>query len=109
VARWTKDGLPQATSVLEAALWHYAIKVTCRCGHAATFNPHGLWWHFEQRGWDDKLRLIQPRFWCRACHTQARRKVRPIRIDLIKEMAGDIELPYPPADVWKRTLRRIRT
>jgi hypothetical protein len=60
--------MPQATSLLEAALWHYAIKVACRCGHAAAFNPHGLWWHFERRGWDDKLRLIPARFWCRACH-----------------------------------------
>lgn len=47
-----KDGLPLATNLFEAAVWHKAIKVTCGCGHAVTYDPHGLWWLFERKGWD---------------------------------------------------------
>lgn len=53
------DGLPVATNLFEAAVWHKAIKVTCQCGHSVTFNLHGLWWPFERKGWD--MRLPQAR------------------------------------------------
>src|SRR3546814_20156731 len=59
--RNTRDGLRRATHIFEAAAWHYALKPVCRCGHSATFNPHGLWWHFQQRHWDDNLRSDERR------------------------------------------------
>src|SRR3546814_1180914 len=64
--RNTRDGLRRATHIFEAAAWHYALKPVCRCGHSATFNPHGLWWHFQKRHWDDNLRDARRRFWCRS-------------------------------------------
>ncbi|HEX8055285.1 MAG TPA: hypothetical protein VF481_01380 [Novosphingobium sp.] len=27
------------------------------CSHWATFDPHGLWWRFEQKHWDMQLGL----------------------------------------------------
>ena len=55
VARYTKDGLRVATNIFEAAAWHKGIRPVCKCGHSAVFNPHGLWWRFECKGWDDQL------------------------------------------------------
>src|SRR3546814_6785444 len=51
----TKDGLRRATHIFEAAVWHYAVQVTCRCGHSAKFHAASLWWRFERKGWNDKI------------------------------------------------------
>jgi len=38
------------TSLFEAAVWHYAVKVSCLCGHFAVFDPHSLFWRFPRKG-----------------------------------------------------------
>src|SRR3546814_11620206 len=93
--RNTRDGLRRATHIFEAAAWHYALKPVCRCGHSATFNPHGLWWHFQKRHWDDNLRDARRRFWCRQCAFNSGRRVRPLRIELVAESDADIRLEMP--------------
>lgn len=53
--RWSSDCLAIPTTMLEAALGHFLVKPVCACGHSSMFDPHGLWWHFRQRHWDDRV------------------------------------------------------
>ncbi|RYE70462.1 MAG: hypothetical protein EOP17_00630 [Rhizobiaceae bacterium] len=101
------DGLPVADNLFEAAAWHKAIKVTCRCGHFATFDPHGLWWHFECKGWDMRLREARWHFACKVCRDVLRQRVRPDRLEPISG-PGSIRLPWPPEREWKRAQSRFR-
>jgi hypothetical protein len=97
-----------ATHILEAATLHRSVMPVCACGHCARFEAHGLWWHFARRGWDDSLSCARARFWCRMCASSQRRKVRPDRLDLVPWQAGDLELPWPDEQVWKRAAARLR-
>jgi len=85
-----RDGLPVATTLFEAAVWHFAIKPVCRCGHSAAFNAHCLWWRYARLEGNGSLRAMQLRFWCRKCSREQSRRVRPIRIELVGESATDI-------------------
>ena len=76
--------------------------------HMAIHDPHGLWWLCETKGWSDRLRDLQGRFYCLACHFKFRRKVRPVALDLTKASATII-LPRPSEREWKRALKRVRT
>jgi hypothetical protein len=53
--RWNAAGLLEPTSLTDAAAPRLVVRPVCRCGHNMTFDPHGLWWHFHKRGWDDRL------------------------------------------------------
>ncbi|GLT00148.1 hypothetical protein GCM10007897_15320 [Sphingobium jiangsuense] len=107
MARYSKDGLKIATNLFEAAAWHYTVKVICRCEHSATFDPHGLWYHFHRLGWDDDLKRACKCFWCRPCAHRFGRRVRPIRIELVRE-PPQISLPLPTDREWKRIVSRWR-
>lgn len=109
VARYSKDGLRVATNIFEAAAWHYAVKVTCRCGHSATFDPHGLWWRFHRKSWDDYLGKAGQRFWCRQCSTRIGRRVRPVKLELVQQTKDDITLEMPDEREWKRAVNRFRS
>ena len=106
--RWSADGIMVPTCILEVATLHQAVKPICVCGHSAAFNAHGLWWHFKRRGWDDRLTVAGRRFWCRICHSRGRRKVHPIRMELVKASDLDVRLPMPDERTWKAEMRRIR-
>ena len=106
--RWSPEGLMQPTNVLEAATLRMSIVPVCQCGHSARFEPHCLWWHFERRGWDDRLSVARERFWCCVCRSRLRQKVRPMRLDLVPLKEGDFELPWPDETVWKRATARLR-
>lgn len=108
MGRWTADGTRLATNLFEAAAWHYAVKPVCRCGHSAAFNPHGLWWRFERRGWDVRFEKALARFWCIRCKWRTGRRVRPVKFELVRQSVDDIELEYPPDHEWKRAVRRFR-
>ncbi|RVU02188.1 hypothetical protein EOE18_17790 [Novosphingobium umbonatum] len=97
-----------ATHLFEAAAWHQALKPVCACGHSASFDPHGLWWHFERRGWEMQIYAIRKRFWCLMCLSETRKRRNPQRIDLVPSSNVDIRLPMPPERVWKRESRRMR-
>lgn len=109
VARYTKDGLRVATNIFEAAAWHKGIRPVCKCGHSAVFNPHGLWWRFECKGWDDQLVKARERFWCIRCAWRSTKRVRPLRLELVPLSVNDIELPFPPDHEWKRAVSRFRS
>lgn len=106
--RWSRDGLMEPTCILEAATLHKTVMPVCRCSHSARFEPHGLWWHFERRRWDDGLVAARSRFWCRVCSSAQHRKVRPDRLELADWAAGDFELPWPDERIWKRAVSRLR-
>jgi len=72
------------------------------------FDPHGLWWHFHRRGWDDRLGEARRRFWCRVCRSLTKRKVQPSRLDLIATTPADFRLPWPDDATWKRQVARVR-
>lgn len=105
-----RDGLRRATHIFEAAAWHRAVLVTCsRCPHSATFNPHGLWWRFHRKGWDDHLGAARQRFWCRECARAIGKRVRPARLELVEERDGDVRLEMPDEREWKRAVGRFRS
>lgn len=101
------DGLKVATHIFEAAAWQYSVKPLCRCGHFGLFHPHGLWWYFDKRGWDDHFDRARVRFWCRDCAGRLGRRIRPDRIDAVKE-PPQITLPLPDEREWKRAINRFR-
>ncbi|MBN8808412.1 MAG: hypothetical protein J0I47_09285 [Sphingomonas sp.] len=110
MARWTSDGTREATSLFEAAAWHKAIKLTCgRCRHSITFNPHGLWWLFERKGWKGKLRDVPQHLYCKRCRDAFGKRVRALRIELVTESPDDFQLPLPDERDWKRAVSRLRT
>lgn len=97
-----------ATHILEAATLHFSVMPVCQCGHSARFGSHGLWWHFERRGWDGSLTAARAHFWCRICRSRCRQIVRPQRLDLVPWKEGDLELPWPEEHRWKRAVARLR-
>jgi hypothetical protein len=97
-----------ATSVFEAATLHQSVCPVCQCGHSARFEAHGLWWHFQRHGWDDRLSAARLRFWCRVCRSRIRRKIKPARLETLPSQASDFELPMPDECEWKRAVARIR-
>ena len=104
-----QDGLKVPTSLFEAAAWHYAVKVSCGCGHFAVFDPHGLFWRFHRKGWPDSLVDAKRRLWCKSCRSSLGQKVRPRRVDLVKPYSGPrITLPLPDEREWKRIINRYR-
>lgn len=109
MAKFDRLGQRVATTLFEAAAWHYAVKPVCRCSHFATFNPHGLWWYFEKRRLDDRLLRVQKYFWCRKCGERIGQRIRPVRIDLVAETDTDICLALPPMNEWKRAVSRFRS
>ncbi|MDE1914763.1 MAG: hypothetical protein KGJ57_17310 [Sphingomonadales bacterium] len=96
------------THLLDAAGLGYAIKPVCECGHSVAFDPMGLWWHFERRGWDDHLPKVRLRFWCVMCRSKLRRKVRPIRLEVVDISSNDFTLPRPDERTWKKYSRSLR-
>ena len=105
-----RDGLREATCLFEAAAWHKAIKVTCgRCRRSTAFNPHGLWWLFERKGWSDNLSDIARHLFCKECRATYGQRVRPPRIELVAETDDDLQLPLPDERVWKRAINRFRS
>lgn len=86
------------TSIFEAATLHMAVTPVCWCGHASSFNPFGLWWHFHGRSWNDGLVAARSRFWCRVCRSKTRRKVRPASLECGKISESDFTLPWPGSD-----------
>lgn len=106
--QWSAEGLMQPTNILEAATLQMSVMPVCRCGHSARFEPHCLWWHFERRGWDDRLAMAVSRFSCRPCLARLKHKVRPLRLDLVPWQQGDTELDWPDERVWRRAAARLR-
>lgn len=108
MVRWTEDAVRQATNLMEAAAWKVSIEVICRCGHRGSFDPHGLWWWFEQRRWNNSLSAAVQRFWCRRCAARLGERLRSTAIRLVRGSDADIELPLPPKREWKRVVKRLR-
>jgi hypothetical protein len=104
-----RDGLKQASCLFDAAAWHYAVKISCRCGHSAAFDPHGLWWLFHRKGWPDDFRSARAKFWCRRCRESTGEKVRPRLLELVRSNSERlITLPMPSEREWKRIVNRVR-
>lgn len=106
--RWTREGLMEPTSIIECATLHRSVVPVCRCGHSAGFEPHGLWWHFNKRGWSDALNLASERFWCRLCSSSGKGKQRPMRIDVREPDGNETQLPWPDQRAWKKAMARLR-
>ncbi|QEH81595.1 hypothetical protein EIK56_27320 [Sphingomonas sp. C8-2] len=102
------DGLKTATTIFEAAAMHQRIKVLCaECRHHAIFDPHGLWWLFERRGWTGQFAMARHHFWCRPCSRFQGTKVKQAMITLTSDRATII-LERPSERTWKRAIDRYR-
>lgn len=100
-----RDGLREPTHISEAALWRFAVEVTCSfCAHAVTFEAAGLWWYFHRRGWDDHLGDAAKHMWCSNC-SGAERRNRPLRLAFVRTKPQRI-LPPPPDEAWKDVMKR---
>ena len=111
MARYDSHGGRIATTIFEAAAWHYAVKPVCgRCSHNALFHPHSLWWHFQKRGWDDNLRSALARFWCRKCAERIGKRIRPRVLELERETEAMnlVLLEMPSEAEWKKAVNRFR-
>lgn len=106
VARY-RDGLKVATTIFEAAAWHYTVRAICRCEHFGLFDPHGLWWYFNRKGWDDDLQRARRRLFCSRCCHRTGRRVRPVDLTLTRDPPV-INLPLPTQSEWRRALSRFR-
>ena len=110
MARYDRDGSRIATTIFEAAAWHNAIMPVCsQCSHSAIFDPHGLWWRFHRKGWNDNLRAAVERFWCLRCRERLGIRVRPRVLELVRETRDMNCLAMPPEREWKRAIKRFRT
>jgi ribosomal protein L37E len=95
--------------LFDAAVRHRNVKLTCqRCGHAAIFDGHALWWLFKRRGWADRFPDVQRRMVCTACFYRGSAKVRAARLELADEPPTQTRLEMPSELDWKRELRRRR-
>ncbi|WP_454798604.1 hypothetical protein [Novosphingobium lindaniclasticum] len=111
--RYNKDGYHEPSSIKEAALFCYAVVPVCKCGHRCSFDPWGLWYHFERYRWDGAFSAAKARFWCRVCASRekssaAKKRVRPIRFDLERPQKPDVCLPTPPDHEWRRVVSHTR-
>lgn len=103
-----RDGAPFPVTIFEAAALWFAVKVTCsRCPNSLVFEAGGLWWHFRKRYWDDHFANAQGRFYCNRCACGGALKVRPRRLEAVKEKPGRV-LPPPDEREWKRAASRYR-
>ncbi|QGN55475.1 hypothetical protein [Novosphingobium sp. Gsoil 351] len=98
----------EATTILEAAIQSRAVLVTCGCGRRARYWAPGLWWRFHRCGWNDEFGQALARFRCRSCSERAGHRIRPQRIEVVREGPGEIVLPEPEPRAWKRALSRFR-
>ena len=99
------DGTRTATNLFEAAAWHNQVHVKCTaCLHYAIFAPHGLWWLFHCRHWDDRLGAVGKRMRCRfgKLPCNGRGKVS------LTDRPATITLPDPDEREWKRQVSRFR-
>ncbi|KPH62342.1 hypothetical protein [Novosphingobium sp. ST904] len=101
------DGLKIANSIFEAAAWSYSIRLTCKCGHTAVFDPHALWWLFERRGWNGSFVQAKRRFYCSECKKQRSWRFTAITLETCSD-PPTISLPMPDEPVWKRAINRFR-
>ena len=99
--------MPIATCLMEAAAWRRTVRMACRCGHAALFHPHALWWLYERKGWDGAFSLVRRRHFCSVCLASSGRRVRPT---ITAEGTEDptVRLPLPPEREWNRAVSRFR-
>ena len=107
--RHTKEGVPRATHIFEAAIWHYAVQPVCRCGHSAKFDAGLLWFRFHRKCWDDNLRAACRHFWCRLCAWNTGRRVQPLRLEVVAWEKGVIQVKELVDErEWKRAISRYR-
>lgn len=105
-----RDGVRVPATIFEAAAIHEAVKVWCsRCPNALVFEASGLWWHFRSRNWNDHFHHARERFWCMQCAIGGIRRVRPRKLEAVRERPSRALLPEPPEREWKREIRRFRT
>jgi ribosomal protein L37E len=103
-----QGGMKEPTTIFEAAAFQQRLCIVCqRCGHAAVYDPHQLWWLFERRGWVGIFSHAHQRFWCRRCSEQTGRKVKAARIELT---SGPVTVPleFPSEESWRKALARFR-
>jgi len=107
-----KDGIKIPTQIWEAATLHHMIMVSCHapgCEKRAVFHPHCLWGLFWKRGWDDDFTSAARRFYCRACSTAAKRRVKQASMTGLAVAASVTHsLPFPDEREWKRFLAQLR-
>lgn len=96
-----KYGVTIAQDVFTAAAFQRTVKVACRCGHIAYFDPHGLWEACRRRQLDMRFCELRKRLRCAECGA------RPAMIEQSREVATVI-LPMPDEREWKQELRRYR-
>jgi hypothetical protein len=93
--------------LFDAAVRGDAIRLTCwKCGHVRVLDARGLWWLFHRNAWPELLSEVQRRTVCVPCRDQAGVIIRNPELVLVHEPPTGDALPLPPAQEWRRALRR---
>lgn len=95
--------------LFDAAVRQRSVRLTCkRCSHETVYASAALWWLFEKKGWQDRLRDVPRRFYCRLCQMRYGQRVRMPKLELVSDPPTATDLPLPSELDWKRELRRRR-
>lgn len=100
--RYDREGGRIATTIFEAAAFQYGVKAICQCGHSAVFNPHGLWWRFQRKHWNDEFRNAAKRFRCLRCGKYQ------ARLEPTSQTVTRNVYPMPDKGEWRRAVNRFR-
>lgn len=91
------------------ALYRRTLRVTCpRCRRERMLDAVGLWWLFERKRWDDRMRNVPRRLRCEPCWKERNGIVRP-RIDVTSLPPEGPQFPYPNERTWRRVVSRFRS
>lgn len=91
------------------ALYHWNVRVDCRCRHHRIFEGHQLWWLYHRKLWNDHESVFARRMFCSQCWSARLVKVRPCRWEKTRDEPTGLPLPWPDEREWKRMLRRYRS
>lgn len=97
------------TSLSAIAVYRQNLKLRCpRCRKVVIFSGPQLWWLFQRRRWEDRLRDVADRLYCRTCWGVDARKHRP-GVTVTRDDPTDTSFAWPDEREWKRLVARYRT
>ncbi|WP_157216078.1 hypothetical protein [Flavisphingomonas formosensis] len=97
------------THIQHVALYRKNLRLTCpRCGVSKIHNGAHLWWLFQQKRWDDSMRVVPLRFRCGNCFQQGHGRIRP-KVEIVEEDETGPQFPAPDEREWRRMISRFRS
>lgn len=110
IVQFTDPTVRPPHCLYELAMRRLTLQLRCRrCAHSVTFDPHALWWLFERKGWDQRLKAVGDRFHCQECAKLGRMPPSRPTVDITDHDPTDTTLRRPPMLEWTKAVRRRRS